>query len=102
MRSDQQAHERRGGEAAVGRGPPARLIRGRPLEIDLHGGGLAGSALRRELGGMAQHRAPHRLARPAPVSGGRAAILLVDLVLFVRRWLVHANSFSTSRSLLRA
>ena len=40
MRRDQQARERGGGEAAVGRGPPARLIRGGLLEIELHGAGL--------------------------------------------------------------
>jgi hypothetical protein len=40
MRSDQHSCERGGGEAAVGRAPPARLIRSGLLEIGLHRAGL--------------------------------------------------------------
>jgi hypothetical protein len=123
MRRDQQARERCGSEAAVGRGPPAPCICRRLLEIELHGAELAavapaegvlivsalnrtalGCAPRGEFGGVTQYRAPHRLARPARISGRRASILLVDVVVFVfvRRSFVHANSCNTSRSLARA
>jgi hypothetical protein len=120
MRRDQQARERGCGQAAVGGGPPAHLIRGGLFEIELHGAGLEragraegvligsaqnraalGCALRGEFGGVTQYRAPHRLARPARISGRCASILLVDVV-FVRRSFVHASSCNTSRSLARA
>jgi hypothetical protein len=121
MRRDQQAGERGGSEAAVGRGPPARLVRGGLLEIELHGAGLdraaraegvvtgnalkrtaLGCALRGEFGSVTQYRPAHRLARPARISGRRASIQLVDVIVLVRRSFVHASSCNTSRSLARA